>query len=67
MGAQATIHRLKEYFHNAQAALDAASLIVSAKRLGEPDSNRALLDLPTRNGWIESEPGERLHTMAGPV
>lgn len=46
MGAQATIHRLKEYFHNAQAALDAASLIVSAKRLGEPDSNRALLDLP---------------------
>jgi uncharacterized protein YutE (UPF0331/DUF86 family) len=36
-----------------QAALDAASHIVSDRRLGEPETNKALFDLLARDGWID--------------
>jgi len=35
-----------------QAALDIASHIVSDERLGEPESNRRLLELLAENGWV---------------
>ena len=37
-----------------QAALDAASHIVSDERLGEPSTNRELFDGLERAGWIEA-------------
>ena len=43
-----------------QAALDAASHIVSDERLGEPSTNRELFDRLERAGWIEA-----LRNMAG--
>jgi len=48
-----------------QAALDAASHIVSARRLGEPETNRALFDLLRRDGILEDEIAESLYAMAG--
>ena len=48
-----------------QAALDVGSHIVSAKRLGEPESNRELFDLLARDDWLSVELTERLYAMAG--
>jgi uncharacterized protein YutE (UPF0331/DUF86 family) len=48
-----------------QAALDAASHLVSAERLGEPETNRELFTALERHGWIASELAERLTAMAG--
>ena len=48
-----------------QAALDAASHIVSSERLGEPVTNRALFDLLERNGWMPPELTMTMHAMSG--
>ncbi|MCA9529891.1 MAG: DUF86 domain-containing protein [Myxococcales bacterium] len=48
-----------------QATLDVASHIVSDERLGEPDTNRALIDLLVGAGWLGEEQREALGNMAG--
>jgi uncharacterized protein YutE (UPF0331/DUF86 family) len=48
-----------------QAALDAASQIVSVRRLGEPETNRALFDLLRRANIITEPLAESLYAMAG--
>ena len=48
-----------------QAALDAASHIVSDARLGEPRSNRELFTLLERGGWIGADLTRSLSAMAG--
>lgn len=48
-----------------QAALDAASQIVSDERLGEPWTNRELFDLLERAGWIAPELAAILRDMVG--
>lgn len=48
-----------------QAALDAASHVVSDERLGEPASNRELFELLAGAGWLERPLMERLRRMVG--
>lgn len=48
-----------------QAALDVASHIVSARRLGEPQTNRALFDFLRREKLIDDDLSESLYAMAG--
>jgi len=48
-----------------QAALDVASHLVSARRLGEPETIRALFDLLRRAGIIDAQLAESLYAMAG--
>lgn len=48
-----------------QAALDAASHIVSDERLGEPRTNRELFTLLARAGWIDGTLASKLGNMAG--
>lgn len=48
-----------------QATLDVASHIVSARRLGEPETNRALFDLLRHDGLLEDDLAETLYAMAG--
>ncbi len=48
-----------------QAALDAASHWVSARRLGEPETNRALFKMLAEDHVIDRELGETLAAMAG--
>jgi uncharacterized protein YutE (UPF0331/DUF86 family) len=48
-----------------QAALDAASHVVSDQRLGEPASNRELFELLAAAGWLEQPLMERLRRMVG--
>jgi len=48
-----------------QAALDVASQIVSARRLGEPQTNRELFDLLRKAGIVEPPLAEVLYAMAG--
>ncbi len=48
-----------------QAALDAASHIVSARRLGEPETNRALFDSLRRAGLVSEDLAKILYAMAG--
>jgi uncharacterized protein YutE (UPF0331/DUF86 family) len=48
-----------------QAALDAASHVVSDDRLGEPASNRELFELLARAGWLPDDLAHRLGAMAG--
>ncbi len=48
-----------------QAALDAASHIVSDRRLGEPKTNRELFELLARDGWIPAPLAVELALMAG--
>ena len=48
-----------------QAALDAASHIVSDERLGEPSTSRELFDLLARHHWIDGPLAERLRRMVG--
>jgi uncharacterized protein YutE (UPF0331/DUF86 family) len=48
-----------------QAALDAASHIVSDERLGEPATNRELFDLLRRRGYLSDALAATLRNMAG--
>ncbi|MFV8833347.1 DUF86 domain-containing protein [Aquisalimonas sp.] len=48
-----------------QAALDAASHVVSSRRLGEPETNRALFSLLQRHGVIGADLARSLSAMAG--
>lgn len=48
-----------------QAALDAASHVVSANRLGEPRASRELFVLLDRAGWISSDLSATLVKMVG--
>lgn len=48
-----------------QAALDAASHVVSDERLGEPATYRDLFDLLANGGWIAPELAAPLRRMAG--
>ncbi len=48
-----------------QAALDASSHVVSAEKLGEPETNRALFQKLTANGWIPEALAVNLQNMAG--
>lgn len=48
-----------------QASLDTASHIVSAHRLGEPETNRALFDLLCKAGIIPEPMADTLYAMAG--
>lgn len=48
-----------------QAALDAASHVVSDERLGEPERNRELFALLTNAGWIPAELAAKLEEMVG--
>jgi uncharacterized protein YutE (UPF0331/DUF86 family) len=48
-----------------QAALDVASHIVSDERLGEPRTNRELLDLLERGGWVAADLARNLRNMVG--
>ena len=48
-----------------QAALDAASHVVSDERLGEPRTNRELFTLLARAGWVDRRLAEQLGDMAG--
>ena len=48
-----------------QAALDAASHIVSDERLGEPRTNRELFVLLQNAGWIGADLAAGLERMAG--
>jgi uncharacterized protein YutE (UPF0331/DUF86 family) len=48
-----------------QAALDTAALIVSARRLGEPQNNRRLFEILVQHGWIPTELSPVLHNMVG--
>ena len=48
-----------------QAALDAASHIVSDQRLGEPESNRELFALLAGRGWLDPALTDTLAAMAG--
>lgn len=48
-----------------QAALDIASHVVSARHLGEPETNRALFDLLRREKLVSQDLADALHAMAG--
>ena len=48
-----------------QAALDAASHIVSDGHLGEPRTNRELFDLLERSSWIDAPLAAALRNMTG--
>jgi len=48
-----------------QAALDVASHIVSADRLGEPGTNRELFQALAENGWVSRDLLPELTRMAG--
>jgi len=48
-----------------QAAQDVASHIVSDERMGEPRTNRELIDLLARNGWLEESDAALLGNMVG--
>jgi uncharacterized protein YutE (UPF0331/DUF86 family) len=48
-----------------QAVLDVASHIVSDARLGEPRTNRELVDLLERNGWLPPDLAIVIRRMVG--
>jgi uncharacterized protein YutE (UPF0331/DUF86 family) len=48
-----------------QAVLDVASHIVSDERLGEPRTNRELVDRLERNGWLPGELATVVRRMVG--
>ena len=48
-----------------QASLDATSQIVSARRLGEPETNREMFDLLRHAGILPAALTEKLYGMAG--
>ena len=48
-----------------QAMLDVASHIVSDQRLGEPRTNRELVDQLARAGWLPAELADTMRQMVG--
>jgi uncharacterized protein YutE (UPF0331/DUF86 family) len=48
-----------------QAMLDTASHIVSDERLGEPETNRGMIDILERHGWVPTDLAQRLRNMVG--
>ena len=48
-----------------QSALDVSSHIVSARRLGEPETNRELFSLLAADGWVSADLLPILKAMAG--
>lgn len=48
-----------------QSALDVSSHIVSARRLGEPETNRELFSLVAADGWVSADLLPTLKAMAG--
>jgi uncharacterized protein YutE (UPF0331/DUF86 family) len=48
-----------------QAVLDVASHIVSDERLGEPRTNRELVDLLERNAWLGADLAGAIRRMVG--
>ena len=48
-----------------QAILDVASHVVSDERLGEPRTNRELVDLVERNGWLPADLATVVRRMVG--
>jgi uncharacterized protein YutE (UPF0331/DUF86 family) len=48
-----------------QAVLDVASHIVSDERLGEPRTNRELVDILERHRWISPDGGRIMRQMVG--
>jgi uncharacterized protein YutE (UPF0331/DUF86 family) len=48
-----------------QAAIDVASHIVSDQRLGEPRTNRELVDLLERSGWLPADLATTMRRMVG--
>ncbi|GAC1356828.1 MAG: DUF86 domain-containing protein [Polyangiales bacterium] len=48
-----------------QAAIDAASHVVSDERLGEPDTQRQTFVLLAKAGWLETALADALGRMAG--
>ena len=48
-----------------QSLLDVASHIVSDERLGEPRTNRELVDLLERGAWISEDLARRVRNMVG--
>ncbi len=48
-----------------QACLDAASHLVSAERLGEPKTNRAMFTLLAQAGWIDTHQAETMFKIVG--
>jgi len=48
-----------------QAALDTASHVVSAERLGEPATNHDLFDLLESDGWIDNTVLKSMHEING--
>lgn len=48
-----------------QAMLDAASHVISDERLGEPETNRAMIDLLERRDWVPAGLAQRLRNMVG--
>jgi len=47
-----------------QAALDTSSHIVSARRLGEPETNRELFALLVSDGWVSGDLLPQMQAMA---
>ncbi len=48
-----------------QAMLDTASHIVSDEQLGEPETNRGMIDLLERHAWVPADLAQRLRNMVG--
>lgn len=48
-----------------QAVLDAASHIISDEHLGEPETNRAMIDLLERRDWVPADLAQSLRNMVG--
>ena len=48
-----------------QAALDVASHVASAERLGEPRTNQELFELLQRGGWIDAPLASALRSAVG--
>jgi uncharacterized protein YutE (UPF0331/DUF86 family) len=48
-----------------QAALDAAAMIVSDQRLGEPKTNRDLFEILVQHGWLPQDLDTPLRAMVG--
>lgn len=48
-----------------QAAIDVATLIVTARKLGEPDSTRSLFRLLALDGWVSQEQVEVWRRIVG--
>ena len=48
-----------------QAAIDVATLIVGARKLGEPDNTRSLFRLLATDGWVTAEQVETWRRIVG--